>query len=279
MNEKSRLRLLLFGSIGTAVLSAAIRILLTLTCFDAYYGVYAHDSALPTVYHILLLLLLGGLCACGILFPAKREAEEPLPVHDTTVFLSILTGFMMAASALLSLLNIARGMSPALLDILDIAFALLSLLYFLGLTRKQVKPAVMAIAAIAPIGWFSVTLIRIYFDNSMMHSSPVKTFSELAMLAAMVALLTEARSHLGILPPRFFTAAALTAPVLLITHAVPAMILPGALLLADTDSYLHIIIEAALALFLWARFAGILRPAKPVGDAAAPTDSEENITE
>ncbi|MBQ2707817.1 MAG: hypothetical protein IJF67_06085 [Clostridia bacterium] len=276
MNEKSRLRLLLAGSVGAAVVSAAFRILLTLTCFDAGYGVYTHDAVLPTVYHILLLILLAGLCVCGILFPPKREPDAPLPVSDSVVFLSILTGFMLAANALLSLLNIARGASPALLDILDIAFAVLSILFFLGLTRKQIKPAVLAITSIAPIGWCSVTLIRIYFDNTMMHSSPVKTFSELAMLAAMIALLAESRSHLGILPARFFAAASLAAPVLLITHAVPAMVLPGSLLTAGTDSYLHVIVETALALFIWARFAGILRPAPADADADAPEDSKEN---
>lgn len=277
MNETSKLRLLLAGSVGAAVISAAIRILLTLTRFDAYYGVYEHGAVLPTVYHIFLLLLLAGLCVGGVLFPPKREPDEALPLRDSAVFLSILTGFMMAANALLSLLYIARGMTPALLDILSIAFAVLSVLFFLCLTRTGMKPAVLAILSIAPIGWCSVSLIRIYFDNSVMHSSPVKTFSELAMLAAMIALLAESRAHLGILPSRFFAAASLAAPVLLITHAVPAMILPGSLLNASTDSYLHVIIEVSLALFFWARFAGILRPAPANADADAPGDSQENI--
>ena len=76
MNETSKLRLLLAGSVGAAVISAAIRILLTLTCFDAYYGVYEHGAVLPTVYHVFLLLLLAGLCVGGVLFPQSASRTK-----------------------------------------------------------------------------------------------------------------------------------------------------------------------------------------------------------
>ena len=275
MNEKTRLRALLAGSAAAAVISAAIRILITLTAYDSYYNVYEFGTPLPTVYHILLLVMLAGICVCAYLFAPKRDVEAPLAMSDAAVFFSILTGFMFAANALLSLLNIARGASPALLGILDIVFAVLSVLYFLGLTRKAVKPAAMAILSVAPIAWFSVTLIQIYFDNSVIHSSPAKTIAEIAMLAAMIALLGESRSHLGILGDRFHAIVSLGAPILLLTHALPAIILPGRLLTAYSDSYLHVIIEAAIAFFLWARYAGILTAAKPAEEAPAPDTSDE----
>jgi len=269
MKKNSIPLILMIVSIAAAVISAAVRIVLTLTQFDAAYGLYEHGAVLPTVHHIALALIVVALILLACRFAPKHRSDLLIPVKDVTVFISSLTAFMLAASTLLTIYNIVRGAKADLFTILEIVFAIPALIFFFGLIKKgAVRSNALAFASFGPIAWCAVCLIRVYFDNALLHTSPTKTFAELALLAAMICLLSESRFQLGIVSHRFYLASALCAPIFLLTDAIPGIILSGRLLIGSSVTLFHCVVEAVLALFIYARLAAYIS----VPDAEAVTE-------
>lgn len=244
-------------SIGMAVLAAALRCVLTLTTLDARYGVYETDSVLPIAFHIILATGIAAVSAAAALKVPKRDAGYLIPRSDFTVFASCAAAFLLAFELFTSLYNtLTSSIEPALFDILEMCFSVPATVFFLALIRTVKKrSAALALTSFFPTAWCAVCLIRIYFDNSVLMTSPNKILGELALLAAMLYFLAEARNQLGIASDRFYLAAASAAPVLLLTSAVPNLLFSDKLSIGTSDSYMRYAIEAVFAIFIWARLA------------------------
>ncbi len=255
MTSNSKLPLTLFiASIVVCVLSAFSRIFLTLNGLDSRYGVYQHGAILPHVYHISLAVALVLLIVFAIKASPKQESSYYIRKNDVTIFISCLCAFMLGANTLLSLFNVVSNGSAGVYDILDICFAIVAMLFFFGLIKKNDAPSTaLAFVSLCPIAWCSVNLIRIYFDSTLLHTSSIKTFSLIALLGAMLYFLNEARMQLSIMSHRFFLSTALTAPILLITNAVPNLILGDKLTLSKSGAVLLSFIEIAFSIFIYCR--------------------------
>ncbi len=248
---------LLIASLCVAVISAAVRIVLTLTHLDVKYGVYVPDSILPTAYHIVLFALSVFLIAAALFTASKRSADYICPNSNLTIFTSCAAAFLLIADLLLTLYNIvASEASPATFDIFEICFCIPTIIYFLVLAKDAEKrSAPIAFLSFFPIAWCAVCLIRIYFDTTALNTSPNKIIGEIALLAAMLYFLTESRSKLGIVSHRFYLASSTVAPILLMTSAIPNLVLADRLSISASDHYLRYAIDAVFALFIWARLA------------------------
>lgn len=246
---------MLIGSLVTAFISSTARCALTVTTLDARYGVYESSSILPTLYHAFLIAALIALAVIAFLKAPSREEDYVRAHSDLTVFASFVCAFMLIANAGASIYYIVRNLSlPSTFDILELCFSPLAIVYFIGLARSQRKQrAPLALMSMFVIALCAVCLIRVYFDNSALQVSPNKIMNELAFLSAMIYFLSEARAQLGILKHRLYLASALTAPVLLLSSAVPNLLFPRELSIGESDNFMHYAVCVALAIFIWAR--------------------------
>ncbi|MBQ8551563.1 MAG: hypothetical protein IJ428_01980 [Clostridia bacterium] len=249
--------MLLAVSAGTALLSVILRSILTLTSIDVRYGVYSHGTVLPNIYHIILAVACIALCVTAVIKAPARDGDYIIPVSDFTVFASCAAAFLLIFELFLSLYNIIlANTEPSVFDILELCFSVPSIMYFLGLTRSKGKRSLaLAVTSFFPTARCAVCLIRIYFDNTTLMTSPNKVLGELALLAAMIYFLSEARNQLGITSHRFYLAAASVAPILLFTSAVPNLLFSDSLSIGASDNYMRYAVEAVFALFIWARLA------------------------
>lgn len=247
--------LMLLASLILAITSAAVRSYLTLTALDARYGVYEHGNILPDVYHILLAVALLALVIIAFVKAPKRAPDYTRPHSDLTIFASCICAFMLIADVFMALYYIVVNRTPlTTFDILELCFSVPAVLYFLGLVRSQTKRSTaLALTSLFPTAWCAVCLIRIYFDNSVLQVSPNKIMGELALLSAMIYLLSESRAQLGTMKHKLYLAAATAAPVLLFTSAVPNLLFPNQISIGESDDFIRYAIEVALALFIWAR--------------------------
>ena len=254
INSPSRL---LIASLCAAVLSVIVRIVLTLTHLDVQYGVYIPDSILPKAYHIVLFAISAVLIAAAVYSAPKRGEDYICPESNLTVFTSCAAAFLLVADLLVTLYNIVTSeASPATFDIFEICFCIPAIIYFLILAKDAKKrSAAIAFLSFFPIAWCAVCLIRIYFDTTALNTSPNKIIGEIALLAAMLYFLNESRFKLGIVSHRFYLAAATVAPILLMTSAIPNLVLADRLSISVSDHYLRYAIDAVFALFIWARLA------------------------
>lgn len=252
--EKQSLAMLI-ASLAIALVSVAVRSVLTLTVLDARYGVYENGNILPTFYHTLLTLSLIALIVFAVLKAPKRQPDYIRPHSDLTIFASCVCAFMLIANAAMTIYYIVvNRATPTTFDILELCFSLPAILYFLGLVRSQRKQsAPLALMSMFAIAWCAVCLIRVYFDNTVLQVSPNKIMSEVTFLSAMVYFLSEARAQLGIINHKLYLASAITAPVLLLTSAVPNLLFPKELSIGESDNFMHYAVCVALAIFIWAR--------------------------
>lgn len=255
MKNKNSLKAFVLLTIAGAVVSAGTRIWAVLLCLDASYGVYDHGSILPTVTHILTLVICAALAVFGLI-EAKKYPCPIAPEADTpVVFTSCVTAFLMAADTILSLYNVLiAGVSLDRLTLLKMVFSVPAIIFLLSLLKTSIKSApAMAVMSLFPTAWFATELICVYFDTSLLITSPAKTFHQLALLSIMLFLLCESRFILSRSDGRLFFVLSGIAPVIILTSSLPSLILPGSLLIGDSDSYLVYAIECAAALFILSR--------------------------
>lgn len=265
-----------------AILSVVIRVLLSISSLDADYGVYKRGAVLPTVYHILLAVV----CAAFIVPPfirmiLKKDASGALidpKKGDLTVFTSCVSAFLIAAVLLTKLYDVIVGQQA--LDrygILTIVFGIPSIIFFLAILKSGIghTPG-LAFLSLFPIAFMATDLINVYFDKTLLITSPGRTLHELALLSGMLYFLNESRFLLEKPSAPLFYAFAPTAPVMMLTASVPELILPGTLLIGNSDSYILRAAEAAVALFILARLWSAAK--KPV-DVDKASDSMEKSAE
>ena len=269
-----------------AILSVVIRVLLSISSLDADYGVYKRGTVLPTVYHILLAVV----CVAFIVPPfirmiLKKDASGALidpKKGDLTVFTSCVSAFLIAAVLLTKLYDVIVGQQT--LDrygILTIVFGIPSIIFFLAILKSGIghTPG-LAFLSLFPIAFMATDLINVYFDKTLLITSPGRTLHELALLSGMLYFLNESRFLLEKSSAPLFYAFAPTAPVMMLTASVPELILPGTLLIGNSDSYILRAAEAAVALFILARLWSAAKKTVDVGKAPDSTEkSAEKATE
>lgn len=273
--EKIPLTILIVSAVLAAV-SVITRSVLTLTALDTEYGVYAHGNIAPIVYHIALVLALAGLAVYALLKAPDRTPDYITPSTDFTVFASCACAFLMLAELFLSLYYIVvNNTSASTFDILELCFSAPAILYFLGLVRSQDKRStLMMLTSFFPTAWCAVCLIRIYFDTTILQTSPNKIVGEVALLAAMLYFLSESRSQLGIVNHKVYLAVAAVAPVLLLTSAVPNLLFADRLSIGISDNFMRYAIDAVFALFIYARLASYARTKVPSETCGQPASKQ-----
>ncbi|MBQ8509306.1 MAG: hypothetical protein IJ493_05290 [Clostridia bacterium] len=276
MNKKSSLPTKVFlGSLLLAVLSVAARIVLTLTSLDTAYGVYKHGDAGSVIHHAALAIFCLLLVILSLTSGKALEERGRPGSGDAVIFASCVSAFLLAASSFLSLYNIVIAHADVeIYDILMIAFSLPAIVFFFGLIRsgKRRTPA-MVFMSFFPTAWCAIYLIQVYFDSSALITSPNRIFNQLALLAAMAAFLMESRFLLGTVKKPVYLAIASVTPVLLLTSAVPNLVLSDRLFIGSSDNFLCYAVEAAFALFFYARLWSFAHSTQePDDEPAAPSE-------
>lgn len=270
---------MLIASVIAALAFTAFRIFLTLTVLVPRYGVYDSDSILPTIYHSALAVAVVVFAILAIVKSPKREPDYTHKVTDFTVFATCACGFLLAFEVVFTIYKIlTTNTEPSTFDIVEICFAVPAIIYFIGIiTSHGKKSAALMLTSLFPTAWCAVCLIRIYFDVSVLQTSPNKILGEIALLATMFYFLSEARVQLGKHSSRLHIAAASIAPILLLSSAVPNLLFSRLLSIGLSDDFMRYAIDAVFALFMWARLGAYARASNEDAPAAAEDTKTEEI--
>ncbi len=267
--------ILFVASLGTALVSVIIRIILSIAQLDVKYGVYNHGASLPAVFHIVLAVVLLLLALTAISTAPNRDKDYTLSSNNATMFISCAAAFLLAADLLYTIYSIYMEnfstsytpIKPSKFDIFEIILCIPSIIFFLTFVFSKTKNLSMRVFfSFFPTAWCTVCLIRIYFDTTSLNTSPNKILGEIALLGAMLYFLNESRFLLGNVSHRFYLASASIAPILLVTSGIPNLLLPAMLSTSKADSTLHCAVEIVFAIFIWVRLASyaVNKPQKPV---------------
>ncbi len=248
-------------SVICALCFAAVRCILSAFFLDARYGVYYHGSVLPNLFHIILAVACAAIAVAAFIKAMPRTGDYTFPHTDFTAFAAFASALLLMFDLLTSLYGVFfKNIEPSKFDIVEMCFCVPAIIYFFALTLKKQKYALpTAITSFFPTAWCAVCLIRIYFDNSILMTSPNKIIGQVALLAAMVYFLGESRIQLGIISHRLYLITASVAPILLLTSAIPNLLFSHKLAIGASDNTLRYAIEAAFALFMWARLLAYSR--------------------
>lgn len=251
---------LIIASLAMAIASVAARTALTGTLLDRH-GVYVHGSVWPTVYHVVLGVIVAALAIAYIIIGRKNTENALIKGGTMSMFAAFSSALLLAVNIIISLYNILMGdANPALLDVLEIASAIIAVIFFvLVALQKGERTVPLAITSLFPAVWCAVCVLRIYFDTSVLTNSPNKILGEFALLLAMLFFLMEARNQISIPLKGFYGATALTAPIMLLSASIPNLIFRDRLGSGTASEAIHYVIYIALSLFIYARLFSLAK--------------------
>ena len=92
-------------------------------------------------------------------------------------------------------------------------------------------------------------LINVYFDMSILITSPNRAFSQLALLAFSVFLLAETRMELKLENTLLYAPASAVSTILLAVSAIPNLLCPHILSIGDSDRPIIYAVELAASIY------------------------------
>ncbi len=257
MKKYNRFSLTLFFiSICAAVLSVAARIFLTNNLLETdKHGVYMRGSMLPTVYHILLALFIAALVLASIIIGRKNASSALITTTNLTVFTACVSAFLTAVYLFLFIWGVARSdTSTKITDVLAIASVVPTVIFFFLIAfQKRERTSALAIASLFPAVWSAIETMRLYFNTELLMNNPDKILGEFALIASMLFFLFEARNQIGIPLKGLYQAAAVTAPILLLTASIPNLICVDKLSDGSSISTIRYMAYVAISLFIYSR--------------------------
>ncbi len=270
----------LAASIGCAAIFAIFRMILTNMYLEPMYGVYTHGAVIPDIFHAVLAIIIVAFGVTAYSTNISRDGEYNIPKSDFSLFTSFSAALILTFDLFLSLYNIYKTAiseaSPSALDILEICFLLPAIFYFFGLTRgNSGRTLALILTSYFPTAWCAVSLIKVYFDNTVLMTSPNKIINEVALLSAMVYFLGESRIQLSAISHRLYLFTASAAPVLLTVSALPNLFMADKISLGKSDSTILYVTEIVFALFMWSRLAAYAKNPELRDDTVAVIENSD----
>jgi hypothetical protein len=143
------------------------------------------------------VLSLAAAAAGGVMLRKKCSPALPLAGTTPAVFGSSLCAFMLAASAVLDVVSYI-GVPVAGLSVAATAAAVLSAAYFfMAAAPLDRSNPLFGLAGLAPVVWSILSLMAVYFSDSLAMNSPHKVCLQLMYVSLMVYFVTECRFALG----------------------------------------------------------------------------------
>ncbi len=120
--------------------------------------------------------------------------------------------------------------------------------------------------------FFIFRLLVLYYDVSTPINSELKMFDQITVVAAMLYFVYELRFLLGEPKPRIYVPIAITAFIMLATHST-AQIVASIALSINEVSVFTMLMELALALYIFANLVGYLTVCKHYEPSPAPVET------
>lgn len=210
------------------VILAVLRTIITSTYTDPE-GVYAQGKTLPLIFDIAVFAVILVLAVLPFFIKDHSYNASPSKV---TVLTSALAGFIFIAVSVTTLLGAAGSSARLVMGITGIlaGFGLL-----MNLFTQDKYATFRAALSFAPVIYSLAGLIEVYFDMSILITSPNRVYAQVTFLAMAVFFLSISREHLGIPDHRFFYIGASSVSVLTAAYALPNII-AGDILAKGTSS-------------------------------------------
>ena len=199
------------------VVIAALRTLITSTYTEAE-GVYAQGKSLPLIFDIVVFAVILMLAVLPFFI---KDRSYDTSYSKVTAFTSALSGFVFIAVSVTTLLSASGSTAMLVMGITGIlaGFGLL-----MNLFTPDKYTVLRAVLSFAPVIYSLAGLIEVYFDMSILITSPNRVYAQVSFLAMAVFFLTCSREHLNMPDHRFFYIGASAASVLTATYALPNLI-------------------------------------------------------
>lgn len=250
--SKSSERIYAIATIIAAAVFAVIRVVVTLLFTEKNTGVYVRDSIFPQIFQYVLAATVIILVILPCITKMKKQFQSRTLPRDTkaTVFTSAVLGFMFLASSLLLLLTMVSQMRFETADTILAITGIFSSAYYLSrIFSRGCRAEATALLSMTPIVWAMTALINVYFDMSILITSPNRAFSQLALLAFSVFLLAETRMELKLENTLLYAPASAVSTILLAVSAIPNLLCPHILSIGDSDRPIIYAVELAASIY------------------------------
>lgn len=250
MMKTKQITALCLGSVLIGLLLGVGRIFMSVSALQAGIEMYSRESALPTVYHIILFAAAAAALILGLLLGARTKKKGgtlcPGKAGQALSFISLLMAFMLLAYDGMTVYSMARSRWSELGPLLGVqvegvtfASAIFSLLFLIAAIPASVYffktssadpeqiSAGYGICAVMPVVWFILCALHTYFDTATAFNSPVKIVRILAILLFVLFSVHDARCVLRIADPRAFYGFAFPAIIVGTAQAVSDAVVYG----------------------------------------------------
>jgi len=240
--------------------------------FDHKLFYFNIDSILGPLYIILPVAACLISLVCGIMLRKKVSFTDIPSSNIPTTFTSTLTGLLMIASAVLTLIS---GNELSRLSVAAVVFAFVSAVYFIALPFANGKPF-MALLSFSPVGWAAFKLLEEYFRDGEPINSPIKTVNLTMFSFLLLFFAEEIRFGIDRQIPGSYYFCILSA----VTFTGNAVFPKLAIILTDNSLFEFSVIDwclyAALFTFLLARLSALPAILGDHTEQSVTTDTPEN---
>ena len=258
-------------SLVFAVLGMIGQTVVVLYGYDASMRVFRQNSVLGTLVGWGLFLMCAVLLSA--LFTLKGRGGRFAESDHLTAFFSALGGGVLPVASLVIAIECqTSGGSLATVSALMAAFSLPSGAYLLlqaFRSGSEKRRTLLTVFGFFPVLWGITALLRLYFDNTSAINDPLRLLLQCALIAVMLAFLSELKMRVGKKGEPLFYAASGAALVLSSAAAVSQVILRVVVTTVPTGEFLLSITALCLSLYLFVRMWQLTKPTE---------DSAENIT-
>lgn len=240
----------------------AIRAVQIVTLYDITEGHFRAGSDAVVIASgmcgavALILFVLGFLPK-----PGKSFGQSSSPSH-VTVFSGALCGFMFVSAFFIQIFYFAKDVTASgslgekILFFSSLVMTLPTAAYFFkAASTLKMKKLNVEVLSLCPIIWCILYLVFTYFRADLTMNSPTRLAYQVALIAAMLCTVLEARSRIGIPKNRLYVAMSLASVFLIFVISIPDFLLSSFWLLPFGIQTVYSATLTAYGVYVLARLA------------------------
>lgn len=215
--------------LALALVFTAFQSFLVLKYYEADVYLYAHGTALPTVFAVLLSLFIIAVLVYCSLCKCEGYSEKLAKCPIISRFFGLLSSAALLAVGIYTLIGynertsqlmyIAQKQDKFIFWSCILSFGAFIYYFIFAIIPEKLNKLKTFLGCIT-IVWHIVYLLSVYFDMTSPLNDPIRLMNEFALVGIMMYLTVEIRYLCGIPKKGFYIGASVTAFTLLLCSSV-----------------------------------------------------------